>query len=55
VVYKARLQWHHDGAAEFVAVKTLRGIRCIHPYDNLFCQYSQFKDIGRSFCKHFCF
>ena len=25
VVYKARLQWHQDGAAEFVAVKTLKG------------------------------
>jgi len=31
VVYKARLQWHHDGAAEFVAVKTLRGIQVYSP------------------------
>ena len=34
VVYKARLQWHRDGAAELVAVKTLKGLYS----DNLFCQ-----------------
>ena len=26
VVYKAHLQWHRDGAAELVAVKTLKGL-----------------------------
>ena len=48
VVYKARLQRHRDGAAELVAVKTLKGLTLI------ICSVDTFKfDSSMTFCHHF--
>ena len=54
VVYKARLQWLHDGAAEFVAVKTLRGnqLGLFTLIISSFLTF-KFKDIDNSFCHNF--